>query len=128
MKNKQILGEIKRELQFIVQTIERLSTNLGNIADAFERLSQGIISKAIKPNRAPVRKKIVVEDGEVKKITRVPSTRIVQEIIWKSSHGVDAKTLMDQTGFDRRKIYSIVFQLKNQGKIQSVGHGVYGKA
>jgi hypothetical protein len=128
MKNIDILSEIKKELQFVVQNMQQLSNSVGNIASAIEKLSQGGVSKDIKPNRAPVRKKIIVEDGEVKKRTRVPSTRIVQDIIWKSSQGVDAKTLMDKTGYDQRKIYNIVFQLKSQGKIQNVRHGVYGKA
>jgi predicted Rossmann fold nucleotide-binding protein DprA/Smf involved in DNA uptake len=127
MKNLYMIEEIQKELQSISQGIEQLSTSVENIASQLEKISRKAPSRDARPKRAPVRKKVVLKDGVVEKIKRIPATRIVHDIILKSAQGVDIKTLMNQTGFDQRKIYNVTSILKNQGKIQSVGRGVYGK-
>jgi uncharacterized Zn finger protein len=52
---------------------------------------------------------------------------IVEGIVRKSLKGVDVSTIMKKTGFDNRKIYSIIARLKKLGKIKSVDRGVYQK-
>jgi len=128
MKNLYLIKEIQKELQSISHGIERLSTNVENIASLLEKISRQAPSRDAKPKRAPMRKKVVIKNGVVAKIKRIPATRIVHDIIVKSAQGIDIKTLMNMTGFDQRKIYNVTWILKNQGKIKSVGRGVYGKA
>lgn len=53
---------------------------------------------------------------------------IVEGIIRRSLKGADVSTIMKKTGFDNRKIYSIIARLKKLGKIKSVDRGVYKKA
>lgn len=53
---------------------------------------------------------------------------IVEGIIRRSSKGADVSTIMKKTGFDNRKIYSIIARLKKFGKIKSIDRGVYKKA
>jgi len=51
----------------------------------------------------------------------------VLALIQKSGGSITSAALLKKTGYNQRKIHSITFRLKNQGKIRSVGHGVYGK-
>jgi len=52
----------------------------------------------------------------------------VLRIINRYKKGVGTATLMEKTGYNQKKIANIVFKLKTQGKITSVGMGVYVKA
>lgn len=49
----------------------------------------------------------------------------VFDIVKKSSKPVDMAALRGKTGFESKKIANILFKLKKQGKIKSVGKGVY---
>ena len=114
--------------------LRTMATHVQEISASIDRLSAVLDQPAEKPSllersvrRSPVRKKITLKDGVVEKIKKIPSTRIVHDIILKSTKDVDIQTLMKKTGYDQRKIYNIAFRLKNQGKIRGVRHGVYGK-
>lgn len=50
------------------------------------------------------------------------------EIVNKSGKPVDMATLREKTGFESKKIANVLFKLKKQGKIKSVGKGVYTSA
>ena len=52
----------------------------------------------------------------------------VLAIVNRSKKGVNSATLAEKTGFDSKKIANIVFKLRKQGKIKSVGRGIYTKA
>ena len=127
MDNRNQEIDINRELHTI-------ATHIKGIADSIDKLSATLHQPTTTPplhnrsiRRAPVRKKITMKNGVVETIKKVPSTRVVHDIIMKSANDVDIRTLMKKTGYDQRKIYNIAFRLKNQGKIRGVGHGVYGK-
>ena len=47
------------------------------------------------------------------------------DIVNKSGKPVDMATLREKTGFESKKIANVLFKLKKQGKIKSVGKGVY---
>ena len=127
MKNTQILQDIQKELQSVVKSFQQLGDCLENIATAVGKLAQPDSSKAPKAKRAPTRKKVVVKDGVVEKIKRIPASQIVYNIIQKSPQGMDTAGLMKATKFDQRKIHNITFRLKNQGRIKSGGRGMYKK-
>jgi putative endonuclease len=128
MKNTQILQDIQKELQSVVKTFQQLGDSLGNIATAVGKLAQPDSSKAPTAKRAPTRKKVVVKDGVVEKIKRIPASQIVYDIIKKSPQGVDTAGLMKATKFDQRKIHNITFRLKKLGRIKTGQRGVYIKA
>ena len=128
MENEQILQEIQKEIQSIVKSIHQFANSVGNIVTAVEKLTQTDTPKVKKPKRAPARKKVVVKNSAVEKIKRVPATQIVYDLIKKSTQGVDTASLMKATGFNQRKIHNIIFRLKQQGRIESVGRGVYKEA
>lgn len=64
-----------------------------------------------------------------KKTRSLPAsaTAAVESIVLSSRGGVDVATLVKKTGFDDRKIYSIVARLKKLGRIAAKGWGRYGK-
>jgi predicted Rossmann fold nucleotide-binding protein DprA/Smf involved in DNA uptake len=47
------------------------------------------------------------------------------DIVKKSDKPVGMATLREKTGFESKKIANVLFKLKKQGKIKSVGKGVY---
>ncbi len=127
MKNTQILQEIQIELQSAVKSIQQLADSLGNIATAVGKLIQPDSPQVTQAKRAPTRKKVVVKDGVVEKIKRIPASKIVYDIIQKSPQGIDTAGLMKATKFDQRKIHNITFRLKKLGRITTGERGVYKK-
>jgi len=128
MKHTQIVSDIQKELQSIADSIQQLADSLKNIVTAVGKLTQPDSSKTPKAKRAPIRKKVVVKNGVVEKIKRVPASQIVYDIIQKSPQGMDTAGLMKATKFDQRKIHNITFRLKKLGRITTEGRGVYKKA
>jgi len=128
MKNTQIVLDIQKELQSVVDNIQQLAVSLKNIVTAVGKLTQPDSSKTPKAKRAPTRKKVVVKNGVVEKIKRIPASQIVYDIIQKSPQGVDTAGLMKATKFDQRKIHNITFRLKKLGRITTGARGVYKKA
>lgn len=127
MGNTQILQQIQKELNSLVKSIQQLSDSIGTIVTAIEKLIQTDSPKGTEAKRAPARKKVVIKHGEVVKVKRIPATQIVYDIIQKSAQGMDTEALMKATGFNQRKIHNITFRLKKQGRIKSVGRGIYKK-
>jgi len=127
MKNTQILQDIQTELQSVVKSIQQLAGSLANMASAVEKLVQPDSPQATRTKRAPTRKKVVVKNGVVEKIKRIPASKIVFDIIQKSPQGIDTAGLMKATKFDQRKIHNITFRLKKLGRITTGERGVYKK-
>lgn len=125
METTEILRTIHKELQSIVSSIEQISDSVDRITTEMETLSPGAPFKGIAVKRSPTRKKVLIKDGVVQTIKRIPSTKIVYDILLKSAQGMDTTALMKATGFNQRKIHNITFRLKNQGKIKTVGRGIY---
>lgn len=124
MKNAQIQA-IQKELQLVVKSVQQLAGSIGVIVNAVEKLAQTDPPKPAKAKRAPTRKKVVVKNGVVEKIKRIPASKIVYDMIQKSAQGMDTAALMKATGFNQRKIHNITFRLKKQGRIRSEDRGIY---
>ncbi|BBO66893.1 hypothetical protein DSCA_08230 [Desulfosarcina alkanivorans] len=116
---------INESLRSIAKSIQQISSNLDRIATGMEMPAREAPSTVIKARRSPARKKVLVVDGVVKQIKRIPSTRIIYDILLKSARGMDTSALMKATGYDQRKVHNVTFRLKNQGKIKNVQRGIY---
>jgi len=127
MKNAQLVVDIQKELQSVVKGIQQIADSLANIVIAVGKFAQPDSSTATKVKRAPTRKKVVVTDGVVEKIKRIPASQIVYDIIQKSAKGIDTAGLMKATKFDQRKIHNITFRLKKLGRITTGERGIYKK-
>ncbi len=124
MGNTQTLQKIHNELQTVDISLQQLAASVGNILAAIEKMN-GEESPRPKAKRSPVRKKVVVKNGVVEMIKRIPSTKIVYDMLRKSDRGMDIAALMQATGYDQRKVYNITFRLKKEGKIENAERGVY---
>ena len=127
MKNTHLVIDIQKELQSVVKSIQQIADSLANIVIAVGKFAQPDSSTATKVKRAPTRKKVVVTDGVVEKIKRIPASQIVYDIIQKSAKGIDTAGLMKATKFDQRKIHNITFRLKKLGRITTGERGIYKK-
>jgi len=125
MKNTPILQEIQKEIESVVNSIQQLTDSVGNIVTAVEKLALTDLPKATTAKRSPVRKKVVIKNGVVERIKRIPATQIVYDLIQKSAQGMETAALMKATGFNQRKIHNITFRLKKLGRIKSEERGVY---
>lgn len=54
-----------------------------------------------------------------------PATDIVLNVIQNSDGGTNNQSISAKTGFDKKKIANILFQLKKAGKIEPVSRGFY---
>ncbi len=132
-------------MKVMAKEVDSLAEKLDGIAK--ERLDEK--AKAKPSRKAPAKPKKVVEKKPVKKavpkkavkkvvakkdvkkaVAKKPVTAVdtVLGIINTSKKGVDTATLTKKTGYNRKKVANLVFKLKKQGQIKSVGKGVYLKA
>ena len=95
-----------------------------------EFASTAKIAKAAKSERPSRRKKdlpaSVTGQASAIKTTRSASA-LIEEIVGQHPNGVTVAMLEEATGFPRTRIYAITSRLRQQGRISSVAHGVYGR-
>ena len=123
--------------------MKELEVFLKTVVDGMKGMAQGIealaekldtITKARMDEKAKVVKKAPVRKAPAKKVVKKaaakkPATAVdtVLKVINRSKKGVDTAALMKKTGFSQRKIHNVIYKLKKQGKVKSVGKGVYLK-
>ncbi len=121
---KNLLKELKavnKDLKTLSKKIDKMIVAAGKI----EKPKVVKKAKAVKPK--PI-KKVTVKKPAAKEGTKVTTADTVLRIINRYRKGVGTATLMKKTGYNQKKIANIVFKLSKQGKITSVGMGVYVKA
>jgi len=89
------------------------------------RREEPVRKKAGKP--VAVTKKTVRERKPAKEepVSKPSATERVEAIIHRSRKGLTMETLMKKTGFDKRKIYHIVYRLRKEGRIIRTENGIY---
>ncbi len=122
----------------VKKEVEALTKKLSQITDAILQekkpaKKKTATKKTAAKKKATPKKKVAVKKPSTKKTTKkAVKTATASETVYKaipgSKKGIDVATLIKKTGFNRRKIYDNVKVLKKQGKVKSVGTGVYGKA
>ncbi|MBW1892610.1 MAG: hypothetical protein JRI91_02770 [Deltaproteobacteria bacterium] len=117
--------------------IETLGKKLIKLTDSIQKGKKAAkktpARKTSVKKKTTLKKKVAVKKTIAKKTAKkavktATASETVYKAIPRSKKGVDVATLIKKTGFDRRKIYDNVKVLKKQGKVKSVGTGVYGKA
>ncbi len=76
-----------------------------------------------KPAKERVTRKVTV-----KKETKVTAIDAVLGVTKRSRKGVTTAHIKEKIGFSEKKIWDTVNRAKRQGKVKSVGRGVYVKA
>jgi len=128
MKNlKKNLQAVNRELKALAKKVVRLVVAVGKLEKT--KVAKKPKAKAVKrkPVKKTVAKKVAVKKPAKKKTTKTVIDTVLT-IIRRSKKGVNTAALMKKTGFNERQIHNNVYKLKKQGKVKSVGKGVYLKA
>lgn len=122
------LKTVVEGMKAMAQGIEALAEKLDGIAKA--KLDEK--AKAKPTRKAPAKPKKKVSKKTVKKpVAKKPATAIdtvLKIISRRSKKGVSPATISEKTGFAPKKVHNIVYKLKKEGKIRSVGRGLYLKA
>ena len=128
IKEEPEMKNLKKNLQTVTRDLKALAKKVDKIVVAVRKLEKPK-AKVVKrkPARKTVAKKVAVKKPAAKKTTKTVIDTVLA-IIRRSKKGVNTATLMKKTGFNERQIHNNVYKLKKQGKIKSVGRGVYLKA
>ncbi len=119
---KKNLRAVNKELKVLAKKTESML----KAVDKFEKLKAKPV-KAIAVKKTPV-KKAAVKKPAPKKAAPATAIDTVFTIIKRYKKGVGNAALMEKTGYNQKKISNLVYKLRKQGKIKSVGKGVYLKA
>jgi NADH:ubiquinone oxidoreductase subunit D len=126
---REALVALSVELKTLAKEIKIISQQVDRLAD--QPSSSRTDSKAQKtPQKGRVAKKM--ESKEEAESTKSRDTRtaseIVYELVKKSDNGANYAYIEENTGYKKKKISNILFNLKRQGKIKSVKKGVYSSS
>jgi putative endonuclease len=121
MTIKQDLQALNRDIQALGKTIDKLiaAVEKGETTKVAKKTTAKLV-KAKTTNEAPVKKAPVKKRNE-----KLTATDQVLGIINGSKNGVNTAALMKKTGFDQRKIWSIINRASKAGKIKRAGKGIY---
>ncbi|MGD9105526.1 MAG: hypothetical protein PVH55_00790 [Desulfobacterales bacterium] len=111
-----------KNLQSANRDLKALSKKVDKIIVQVGKLEKPKSVKKTTAKAKPVKKMVA------KKSAKLTAADTLFGIIKRFKKGTDVETLMERTGFNRRKIYDNVKILKKQGKIRTAGIGVYVKA
>jgi len=127
MKNlKKDLKVVNKELKTLMKKTESLMKAVDKIekAQATKTVAKPARKGAVKLTRSV---KKTVAKKPVKKAEQPTAYDTLLGFINKSKKGLSIEQLMTKTGFNNKKIANLVYKGKKQGKVKSVGKGVYGK-
>ncbi len=116
-----------KDLRAVNKDLNSLSKKVDKMIVAVEKLEKPKVVKKANAVKAKPIKKVTAKKPAAKEVTKVTAADTVLRIINRYKKGVGTATLMEKTGYNQKKIANIVFKLKKQGKITSVGMGVYVK-
>ena len=122
---------LKRDLQSVVKSLKALTQKTEKIAKKLNKLEKAMAAKKPRAKarvKAKPAKERVTRKVTVKKRTKVTAIDAVLGVIKRSRKGVTTAQIKEKTGFSEKKIWDIVNRAKRQGKVKSVGRGVYVKA
>ena len=99
-----------------------------HMKSALKRPSQKISAKSKSNKKTQSPKTAKRNGGNNKNQKAKTASETVFELVRNSNNGVDYSVIVEKTGYNKKKIANIFFNLKKQGKIKSVSKGVYSLA
>ena len=113
------MKQLKRDLQAVSKSLKQLTLRTEKIAKKLDKLEK---AKPVKKPKTKARPKVT------KKPVKVSTAATVLAIIKRSRKGVDIATLKSKAGIGSTTVNSIIYRLKEKGKIKNSGRGIYVKA
>ena len=125
-----VLKLVADGLKSIAQCVEAISDKVDEYAESQTAEQTKYAAKPEAKESAPkkkvTRKKTV--EAPKKNAAKAPTaSETVCNVISTSKNGIDVTTLVQKTGYDRKKLSNAIYKLRKQGKIKSTGKGVYVK-
>jgi hypothetical protein len=134
------MKELETFFKTVGEGLRTLAQGVNSIADKLEGLNDTRNGQKPKPDikdtpdrevKAETPKAKKAGDDAKKTTPRGKNGTAASDIVYgvfDSAIGpVDMGVLVEKTGFERKKLYNILYRLKSQGKVRSVGKGVYSK-
>jgi hypothetical protein len=121
----------KKDLQSLQKEIKALGKTIDKLIATVEKSEKPKVAKktTAKPIKAKTTNGSPAQKAPAKKkTTKLTATDQVLGIINGSNNGVNTATLMKKTGFDQKKIWSIINRASKAGKIERAGRGIYIRA
>ena len=127
------MNELGEALVALSMELKTLANGIKVISQQVDRLANNPSSSLTdsKAQKTPPKSRVVkkIENKEEAGSTLAKDTRtasdIVYELVKKSNNGANYAYIEENTGYKKKKISNILFNLKRQGKIKSVKKGVY---
>ena len=113
------MKQLKRDLQAVSKSLKQLTLRTEKIAKKLDKLEK---AKPVKKPKTKARPKVT------KKPVKISTAANVLAIIKRSRKGVDIATLKSKAGIGSTTVNSIIYRLKEKGKIKNSGRGIYVKA
>jgi hypothetical protein len=114
------LTAIKLKVDNLIEAVEKSETKVAKPSKA-KVVKAKPVKKAAKAKASKKAPKAAAKDSTAK----VTAADQVLNIINKLENGVDAPTLVKETGFKQKKIANIIQRILKQGKIQRADRGIY---
>jgi len=114
-----------------IQHLRAMLTFMANTLKILSKESERLIKEMEKSEKAQAVKESQKKARERKAVKRRAKSLMMAEtvlkVITRHRRGVDISKLKERTGFDAKKINTIVFELRKQRKIKSLRSGFYVK-
>lgn len=147
------MKELKDVLGMVADGLKSFAEGMGAIAGRVDALAQSLSDGETKP-QAPKKKaaeakpkkvekraeKKPAKGGTSKRPVKKAAVKVapgkkeagtasdaVLKIISDTANGVSPGSIMEKTGFDKKKVSNILHRLKQQGKIENATRGMYSK-
>ena len=114
------MNQLKKDLKAVGKDLKKLTQKTDRMIKRLEKLEKKA-QVAKKPKAKAVKKAVA------RKPAKLSASGTVLAIVKRSRKGVDKATLIKKTGFKDSNIHSILYRLSKQGKIKSVGKGIFIK-
>jgi len=134
----------QKQLAAVQKKLTAIKLKVDNLIEAVEKSEKATVAKASKakavkatpvkkaPKAQPVKKatkakpaKKAAKASAKEQTVKVTATDQVLNIVNKSEKGIDAPTLVKETGFDQKKVTNIIQRTLKLGKIQRAERGIY---
>jgi len=120
------LESIARSIQTLAQKIEDLQKQMGAEQASVAGSKTGPAKRRPVKKAAPVKPSKAAEGGS-EAAEAGTAYAVLLKSIEESGNGISAADLRVKTGFNDKKIANLVYKAKKQGKIKTVGRGIYAK-
>lgn len=128
------MKELEVFLKTVVDGMKGMAQGIEALAEKLDTITKARMDEKAKPVKKAPAKKVAAKKAPAKKVVekaaaKKPATAVdtVLKVINRSKKGVDTAAIMKKTGFSQKKIHNVIYKLKKQGKVKSVGKGVYLK-